>query len=142
MYRNSTGQYWHVNYLFKFCNKIVSNETFSGPLPHQATPHLNLIYCLTHCGLYMYCDLFTNNFNVVFICTVNFFCVYFFHCGLFPLLSLSWRIHSTAGKYGIHKTIKFCWDEVINMRNLGRHLHFHYTFIKDVYSQIIQMRPP
>ena len=32
-----------------------------------------------------------------------------------------------------HKTIKFCWDEVINMRNLGRYLHFHYTFIKDVY---------
>ena len=36
-------------------------------------------------------------------------------------------------KCSMHKTIKFCWDEVINMRNLGRYLHFHYTFIKDVY---------
>ena len=61
----------------------------TGPLPHQATPHLNLICCITQCGLYMYCDLFTNIFNAVFLCTVNFFRVNFFHCGLFLLCTFS-----------------------------------------------------
>ena len=70
--------------------------TPAGPLPHRATPHLNLIYCLTQCGLYIYCDLFTNIFSAVFLCNVNFFRVSFFHCGLFPLLSLSWRIATLA----------------------------------------------
>ena len=61
----------------------------TGPLPHQATPHLNLISCITQCGLYMYCDLFTNIFNAVFLCTVNFFRVNFFHCCLFLLCTFS-----------------------------------------------------
>ena len=64
----------------------------SRPLPHRATPHLNLICCLNQCGLYIYCDLFTNILNAVFLCTVNFFRVNFFQCGLFLLCTLSWRI--------------------------------------------------
>ena len=64
------------------------------PLPHLATPHLNLIYCFTQCGLYMYCELFTNIFNAVFLCTVNFFRVSFFHYSLFldtPNLSIFFK---------------------------------------------------
>ena len=58
------------------------------PDPGKACTHrvpllLSLTYCITKFGLFVYCGLFTNIFNLVFIFTVAFFLAIFFHCCLF-----------------------------------------------------------
>ena len=73
--------------------KITKNKECKVKRPCRNRPRCKHIEMLVKRSVSLVKDretgLFTNIFNVVFLCTVVFSCIAFFHCGLFPLWSFS-----------------------------------------------------
>ena len=73
--------------------KITKNKECKVKRPCRNRPRCKHIKMLVKRSVSFVKDretgLFTNIFNAVFLCTVVFSCIAFFHCGLFPLWSFS-----------------------------------------------------
>ena len=73
--------------------KITKNKECKVKRPCRNRPRCKHIEMLVKRSVSFVKDretgLFTNIFNAVFLCTVVFSCIAFFHCGLFPLWSFS-----------------------------------------------------
>ena len=83
--------------------KITKNKECKVKRPCRNRPRCKHIEMLVKRSVSLVKDretgLFTNIFNVVFLCTVVFSCIAFFHCGLFPLWSFSIVVFSHCGLF-------------------------------------------